>query len=147
MSNPPYEFEKEHAYRYTFKSTGKQVIDKVVEFTPTAINRVYNLAFGDQLPNGEIDDKANSNNGDIIKIFATVIGILQDFTWHNPSFKVMFLGSTALRTKLYKRILKVYYQSFTTLYYITGLIEIDNEEVEIPFDPKNSENYRVFFIK
>lgn len=98
MKNPPYEFSKELLHRYKFTSSGKRDIDKVVEFTPMSRSDVYNLAFGDRLPNGEIDDKANSNNGDIIKIFATVIDILQDFTEENPSFKVMFLGSTPLRT-------------------------------------------------
>ncbi len=101
MYNPLYEYNRGHRYRYKFISTGLQAIDKMVEFTPTEIRNVYNLAFGDQLPNGVIDDKANSNNGDIIKILATVIDILQDFTWRNPSFKVMFLGSTPLRTLLY----------------------------------------------
>lgn len=71
------------------------------------------MAFGDLLPNGEIDDKAHSNNGDIIKIFATVIDILHDFTEQNPSYIILFLGSTPLRTLLYKRILKTYYQLFS----------------------------------
>jgi len=54
-----YEYSEVHAYRYTFISTGKRDIDKVIEFTPTSISNVYNLAFGDLLPNGGIDDMAN----------------------------------------------------------------------------------------
>jgi hypothetical protein len=53
MSNPPYEFSRESLHRYTFTSSGKRAIDKVVEFTPMSKSDVYNLAFGDLLPNGE----------------------------------------------------------------------------------------------
>ncbi len=60
----------------TLVSIGKRDIIKSVEFTPTLKSNVYNLAFGDTLPNGELDDTTVSNNGDIIKIFATVIDIL-----------------------------------------------------------------------
>jgi hypothetical protein len=34
---------------------------------------LYNLGFGDLLPDGKIDDKVTSNNGDIIKVLSTVI--------------------------------------------------------------------------
>ena len=83
MNNPTYEFRLEPTHRYIFESTGKRTITKVVEFSSAERSNVYNLAFGDLLPNGEINDKANSNNGDIIKIFATVIDILQDCTEQN----------------------------------------------------------------
>jgi hypothetical protein len=76
MSRTPYAYYKENGSRYKFISSGKRAIEKVVEFTPTTLKNVYNLGFGDLLPNGEMDDTANSNNGDIIKIFATVVNIL-----------------------------------------------------------------------
>lgn len=63
MNNPPYEYNRVKPYRNIFESTGKRTIIKVVEFSSTGISDVYNLAFGDLLPNDEIDDKANSNNG------------------------------------------------------------------------------------
>ena len=147
MNNPPYEFRRVHAYRYIFESIGKRTITKVVEFSSTAINNSYNLGFGDLLSNGEIDDTANSNNGDIIKIFATVINILQDFTERHPTFNILFIGSTPLRTLLYKRILKTYYQAFNEIFSVFGIIETDNGPLLIPFDPKRSESYIVFLIK
>jgi hypothetical protein len=36
------------------------------------------MGFGDRLPDGSIDDTANSNNGDIVKVLATVIAVLKD---------------------------------------------------------------------
>lgn len=147
MSNPPYEYNREHTHRYTFESIGKRTITKVVEFSSTEISGVYNMAFGDRLPNDEIDDTVKSNNGDIIKVLATVIDILQDFTEENPSLMIFFTGSTPLRTLLYKRILKTYYQSFSGIFNITGVIESDNERIEIPFDPRSPENYLVFSLK
>ncbi len=60
----------------------------------------------DLLASGKIDDKANSNNGDIIKVLSTVILIIKDFTEENPEAKIAFSGSTKERTALYQRILK-----------------------------------------
>jgi hypothetical protein len=142
-----YEYSEVHAYRYTFISTGKRNIDKVIEFIPTAKNNVYNLAFGDLLPNGGIDDMANSNNGDIIKIFATIINVLQKFTMKNPSFIIYITGSTRQRTLLYNRILKTYYQLFREKFAIAGLIKTDNGEIYVPFDPKSTSAYFAFLIQ
>ena len=147
MNNPPYEYNKVHAYRYIFESTGKRTITKVVEFSSTEMIHVYNLAFGDLLPNDEIDDTVISNNGDIIKIFATVIDILQDFTWCNPSFIILFMGSTPLRTLLYKRILKTYYQSIRTQFSILGVIATELGPIEVPFDMNSTDSYFAFLVK
>lgn len=147
MYHTTYEYSKIHTCRYSFISTGKRTIIKVVEFTLTSKRNVYNLGFGDLLPNGEIDDTANSNNGDIIKIFATIIDILQDFTGRNPSYIILFLGSTPLRTLLYKRILKAYYQSFSADFFVSGLIETENGRLEVPFDAQSSETYFAFLVK
>jgi len=37
------------------------------------------MGFGDLQPDGSIDDKANSNNGDMIKVLATMVQVLGDF--------------------------------------------------------------------
>ena len=85
-----YEYSEVHASRFIFTSSGKRNIDKVIVFTPMATNNIYNLAFGDLLANAGIDDMANSNNGDIIKIFATIIDVVECFTTSNPSFLIYF---------------------------------------------------------
>ncbi len=106
MNKASYLYRRELSTRYRFLSIGRKPIEKIVEFTPLALKNIYNLGFGDLLPNGEIDDKTNSNNSDIIKVLSTVINIIKDFTEENPELKIAFIGSTKERTALYQRILK-----------------------------------------
>jgi len=143
----PYVYNKMHTCKYTFTSIGKRDIVKVIEFTPTQTKGVYNLGFGDLQPNGEIDDVVSSNNGDIVKIFATVIDILQDFTEQNPSYTILFFGSTSQRTRLYQRILRTYYQAFSKIFIVTGFVETETGTNEVPFDPASSTEYFAFFVK
>jgi len=148
MHHKPYSYTAVEGHRFTFGSTGKRSIVKLIEFTPTRNKDVYNLAFGDLTEKGEIDDTAHSNNGDIVKIFATVINVLQDFTLKNPSFKIAFSGSTIERTKLYNRIIRTYYQSFRDSFIISGLAEIEEGIIkEVDFDPDSTFFYLVFFVK
>ncbi len=74
---------------------------------------IFNLAFGDLLPDASIDVNAVSNNGDIVKVLATVVDILKNFTSLDPGVSIYFLGSTSERTKLYARILRTYYLIFS----------------------------------
>ena len=84
MHQPSYEFSHNQAARYKFRSEGPRSIEKIVEFTPTTFKNIFNLAFGDLLPDGTIDDIAKSNNGDIAKVLSTVVKILDDFTSRYP---------------------------------------------------------------
>ncbi len=108
MNQHPYAFKRHHVTRYTFTSVGKKRIKKIVDFTMFGLKDTYNLAFGDLLPDGSIDDKANSNNGDIVKVLSTVVAILKEFTSTRPEANIVFTGSTDLRMKLYTRILRTY---------------------------------------
>ena len=59
---------------FEFISSGKHGhIRKRILFQPTDMQGVYNLAFGDLSPEGEIDDQTISNNGDRDKILATIV--------------------------------------------------------------------------
>ena len=88
---------------------------------------VYNLAFGDlNIKTGELDDLSISNNGDIIKIMATVIKTLPVFFEKHPKVNVVFKGSDELRTKLYQRIIRNYYFEFEMQYQIYGREENQN---------------------
>jgi len=99
MSSTPYPYNRKLSTRYTFISIGNRSIHKVVEFTPTSVD-LYNLGFGDLLPDGKVNDTINSNNGDIVKVLATVVQIIKDFTKEYPHVKVVFTGSTNERTML-----------------------------------------------
>lgn len=106
-----------------------------------------NFGFGDLLPDGSIDDKANSNNGDILKVMATVVDILKNFTASNPQIVIYFAGSTEERTILYSRILKTYYTVFSREFVIFGITGTEKDNKAIPFDPHADLKYLAFLLK
>lgn len=147
MRKTPYLYNKEEAARYRFTSRGRTNIEKIVEFVPLAVPGFYNLGFGDVIKEGVISDRTVSNNGDIIKVLSTVIHIIKDFTLEKPDVKISFMGSTALRTAVYQRILKPYYSDFRKDFRITAIQEIDGQLEEVIFDPSNSSKYIAFIIQ
>lgn len=98
MTQVSYPYKRLQSWRYVFVSDGKKKIQKIVDFIPIGKGNIVNVGFGDVLPDGSMDDKANSNNGDIIKVLATVVDILRDFTSLYPHSNVFFTGSTDERT-------------------------------------------------
>jgi hypothetical protein len=89
---------------FEFYSEGpKGVIKKVVEFQPTSEVNVYNLAFGDYDEEAKgIDDQAITNNGDSLKVLATVASMVYAFAEKHPHSWIMATGSTEARTRLYR---------------------------------------------
>ncbi|MBX2931939.1 MAG: hypothetical protein KF781_08350 [Chitinophagaceae bacterium] len=64
---------------------------------------VYNLAFGDYDEKAKsIDDLAVTNNGDSLKVLATVASTVYAFTEKHPNALIIATGSTAARTRLYR---------------------------------------------
>jgi hypothetical protein len=133
--------------RYLFLSSGRRRVSKIVVFTVLEQKNFYNLGFGDLLPNGEIDDKANTNNGDMIKVLSTIIHIIMDFTELNRGAKIAFMGSTKERTALYQRILSNYLNSFGKEFTVTALKGPVNKPFETIFDPAYDGPYLAFFVK
>ncbi|HEY4207373.1 MAG TPA: hypothetical protein VGM31_11200 [Puia sp.] len=77
---------------FEFTSIGKnREIQKRIEFTPTELPNIVNLAFGDVGPNNEIDDYCISDNGDRNKVLATIAYVIEIY----PDRLVYFRGSTA----------------------------------------------------
>lgn len=147
MNQASYPVNRKHAARYTFTSEGERRIEKVAEFTHSTLTDIFNLAFGDLLPDGSIDDTATSNNGDIIKVLSTVVQILDDFTARHPHVSIFFSGSTAERTALYARIIKTYHSSFVTKFDIKAIIAFESGYRQIVFDPGEKAEYIAFVIK
>ena len=81
---------------FEFTSEGqKGKIPKLIQFSPTNLKDLFNLAFGDKdLETGEIDDLKISNNGDSEKILATVVASVYAFTDKNPDVWIYATGST-----------------------------------------------------
>ena len=105
MNQPTYKVEyKPNKDLYIFESIGPNgSIYKVVIFSEIE-NGKYNLGFGDYDPlTNEIDDKIVSDNGDMIKVIATVVGIALKFLSENPMTYIYIKGSTPLRTQFYNR--------------------------------------------
>jgi len=146
MTRTPYPYRRHELWRYGFISIGGKRIEKVVDFVFLQGN-IVNLAFGDLLPDGSIDDRANSNNGDIIKVFATIIDIVRDFTKQYPYVEIYFEGSTPERTKLYGRILRTYHAIFIKEFEITGLLLINGKLHGRSIDIKIETEYLGFYIK
>ena len=147
MTKAPYLHSRDGSTRYSFFSTGRRPVKKIVEFTPLAFKNLYNLGFGDLLADGKIDDKVNSNNGDIAKVLSTVIHIVKDFTETNPEAKIAFKGSTTERTAFYQRIIKTYLNSFKKEFLISALEGPVSKPKEAVFDPEYKEAYLAFFVK
>jgi len=143
MTQTAYPYRKVRSKRYHFISVGKKRIEKVVEFIALGENLV-NLAFGDLLPNGSIDYRANSNNGDIVKVLATVVDILKSFISLDPNVKIYFRGSTPERTKLYARILRTYYSVFSKDFIITGISWANDHSKPRPSTPTQTGNIILF---
>ena len=133
--------------RYTFTSVGKKSIVKQVIFTYTGIDNIINMGFGDLQPDGSIDDKANSNNGDMIKVLATIVQVLGKFVSEYPEAKIFFSGSTLERTKLYTRIIRAYYEDFSKNFMITGIIKEGERYIEYSFHPQAEMEFEGFYIE
>jgi|ERR1051326_6316791 hypothetical protein len=88
---------------FEFISEGpKGKIPKLIQFTPTNIEDIFNLSFGDKHPEGELDDTIISNNGDSEKVLATVVAAVYAFTHKYKDKWVYASGSTRSRTRLYR---------------------------------------------
>ncbi|MFM9946027.1 MAG: DUF6934 family protein [Bacteroidia bacterium] len=89
---------------YEFFSEGPNgSIKKIVEYTETSSKNVFNLGFGDYNEQTKsIDDLSVTNNGDSIKVLATVASTVYALTEKYPEAWVLATGSTTVRTRLYR---------------------------------------------
>ncbi|NII28872.1 hypothetical protein HB364_27590 [Pseudoflavitalea sp. X16] len=91
------------ALEFKFNSIGpKGEISIVVQFAETDDPGIYNLAFGNLLPDGCIDDHVKNDNRDRNKILATVAAAIYEFSFRRPEKLIFFTGSTSARTRLYR---------------------------------------------
>ncbi len=128
---------------YTFHSLGiNGIILKVVVYEKIE-DGFYNLAFGDfDEETGEISDKAVSNNGDTIKVLATVIQTIRDFFVAYPESSILIRGSTTTRTRLYQKIIKDNIATITTEFQVFALKQYEDD-----YEPFNARvEYQEFKI-
>ena len=105
MNNQKYIYKSEECLKiYEFISEGpKGQIKKMVQYTETGTENVYNLAFGDyDDETNSINDLSITNNGDSLKVLATVASTVYAFTDKYTNAWIFATGSTAVRTRLYR---------------------------------------------
>ena len=109
---------------FDFISTGRNGdISKRVAFTKTEQDKVYNLALGDVDEDNEINDYSVTDNGDRNKVLATVASIVEAYTKRFPDRWIIFRGSTAERTRLYRIAVGLHLEELSGLYEIKGYVD------------------------
>ncbi|PZR29351.1 MAG: hypothetical protein DI535_03135 [Citrobacter freundii] len=95
---------RDHNKLFEFVSVGiNGAIKKKVRFRKMFDHNIYNMEFGDAVPDSdEVDDMAVSDNGDTLKILATVAEAARIFLEAYPHEIVYLEGSTSARTRLYQ---------------------------------------------
>ncbi|MFI5185748.1 MAG: DUF6934 family protein [Chitinophagales bacterium] len=149
MASKGYNTTRKSTTRYEFISIGpKGKIAKRIEFTPLRKRGYYNVAFGDVMKNGRVNDIVYSGNQDIVKVISTVIDTVKDFLKENPTARLVFTGSTDDRTRFYRQILSRHHEALSAHYIITALVE-DNSgsSVEVGFDVNEERNYLAFLVR
>lgn len=145
MEKPTYNVESsDDGLKYFFDSANNSKnIKKVIAYLPTPENsNLFQLIFGDLLPNGEIDVYSVSNNKDMALILTTVVGTLAKFFEKHPQKMVAFTGSTSSRTRLYRATIAKFIETTELYYQVFGILEDDSIEI---FNP--SHQYYAYIIE
>ena len=115
----------------------------MVEYTETGQENVFNLAFGDyDKVTKSIDDLSITNNGDSLKVLATVASTVYAFTERHPESWIFATGSTSVRTRLYRMGITNNLVEIQADFRVFGLRIEDNEWEEFIV----GEDYDAFLI-
>jgi hypothetical protein len=109
---------------YEFTSFGpKGAIPKIIRFTTSNNDETtFDLALGNKMVGGNLDDLARDNNKDRNKILATVVTVLKIFFDNYPDKWVFFRGSTPERTRLYRMAITLNLEELSTEFEIVGAL-------------------------
>ena len=144
MNKPKYLYKTEDKFTiYEFVSEGpKGSIKKMVEYTETATENVYNLGFGDyDEKTNSINDLSVTNNGDSLKVLATVASTVYAFIEKHPNAYILATGSTNVRTRFYRMGITNNLAKITEDFVVYGFTNKGNwEEFEV------GEDYEAFLI-
>ena len=146
MNRPKYLYKSEEEFKvYSFYSEGiKGLIKKMIVFSFTGESNIYNLGFGDY--NSEtktIDDEVITNNGDSLKVLATVASTVYAFTEKYPDALVFATGSNNFRTRLYRMGITNNLEEIKVDFEVFGL-KVDNNVWE---EFVSGEDYEAFIVK
>ncbi|MCE7058934.1 DUF6934 family protein [Dyadobacter sp. CY343] len=122
MQDETYPHNNPTEYRYEFTSvSANKSVRKVVLFTETENENLYNLALMDVLDSGELCDKSETKNQDMRKVIATTYDTVKCFLELNKAFSVIFSGSEEKRQRLYRIAVSTNLTELSGKYLILGL--------------------------
>lgn len=131
MNKSKYFYSSDNEFKvYHFVSEGpKGRIKKMIIYSKTENERIYNLAFGDyNKETDSIDDLSVTNNGDSLKILATVASTIYSFMDKYPDSYIFATGSTRARTRLYRMGITNNLAEITKDFFVFGLCSNDEWE-------------------
>ena len=141
---------KGKSIRYIFESVGNKSIIKQIEYSYFGNilgSDVYNLGFGDyNVEQDTISDKVNSNNGDMRKVFNTVLSSVPKFFEAHKSAGIWVTGSDEKRTKIYCFYVNRNFEQLYDDYLFYGYLK-DAEPNLLPYAPKITYNGILVFKK
>ena len=143
---------QDNNFKFFFISDGIEKIVKAIEYSSFRImdgRRVFNLGFGDyEQESGAVLDDTNSNNGDMYKVFYTVLHSVPLFFKHNPIDAIWVQGSDSdedfidtckpnckkkckdnfcknihRRIKTYRRFVDQYFEELSKEYLFFGMLD------------------------
>ena len=131
--------KEEEILLFWFTSHGKQRIRKVIGFVPIIKDghRYFNWGLGDMNRDEpfdifNVDDKIQTNNGDIKQVFYTAVWTLQEFFKKYPNAIVHLQGSDLQRMKIYKLLISRHWDIIieeysVKMYFNNSITEFDLE--------------------
>jgi uncharacterized protein YihD (DUF1040 family) len=143
LEEKPYSFSLiRKDFRYEFFSVSeKKKVKKVVIFSLTDNENIYNLALLDSLQNGDLCDITETKNEDFKTVLSTTIKIIEHFLNTNPKYFVLFKGSEEKRHRLYRIVISRQIIEIKEKFNVFGVI---NNEI-VPF--LQNEDYDYYLIK
>lgn len=110
--------------------------------SPRGVGNLFNLGFGDKNEEtGQLDDRVATNNGDSIKVLATVASTVYLFTNLFPNAVISATGSTQARTRLYRVVISNNLETIKRDFEVFGLLGGEWEIFRADTD------YQAFLIK
>jgi hypothetical protein len=143
MRDQRYQLKFSQAFEvFEFTSEGsKGRINKIVKYTETSTQGIYNLGFGDKIDDSDdFDDNVISNNEDSGRVLATVAGTVYIFTDKFPNAYVYATGSSPSRTRLYRMGISKHLEEIEEDFQVYGFI---NESLE---KFRKNRNYHAFLL-
>jgi hypothetical protein len=145
MDKKAYPFKVlDNGFIFEFESISPlKIVKKVVEFSEFDVGNLFNLALFDVSEDGKFSDISVSDNGDMENILSTVIQTIQVFLALHPKAKVLFMGSTKSRNRLYRAVIAKYFHATERIYEIHGITDWKNE----PFEKNKDYDAFMIFLK